>query len=114
MSELPYRDIPPELLEALLDNPHESQIVIDAQGIVRYISSSDEAFYKISRKDAIGRHISELNPDSELPRDSGDRTSGNRATLPIGDQAAHHCTYPAARSVREHRRRCGQAHVLGP
>lgn len=68
MPELRYRDIPPELLEALLDNPHESQIVIDARGIVRYISSSDETFYDVSRKEAIGRHISELNPDSELPR----------------------------------------------
>lgn len=68
MSELPYRNIPPELLEALLDNPHESQILIDAQGIVRYISSADEAFYKVSRKEAIGRHILELNPDSELLR----------------------------------------------
>jgi len=68
MSELPYRNIPPELLEALLNNPHESQILIDAQGIVRYISSSDEAFYHVSREAAIGKHILELNPHSELLR----------------------------------------------
>ncbi len=68
MSELPYGNIPPELLEALLNNPHESQILIDARGIVRYISSSDEAFYNVSRDEAIGKHILELNPESELPR----------------------------------------------
>jgi transcriptional regulator with PAS, ATPase and Fis domain len=68
MSELPYQNIPPELLEALLNNPHESQILIDAQGIVRYISASDEAFYQVPRETAIGRHILELNPASELPR----------------------------------------------
>ncbi len=68
MSEFPSQNIPPELLEALLDNPHESQIVVDAKGIVRYISGSDEAFYQVSRKMAIGRHILELNPDSELTR----------------------------------------------
>ncbi len=68
MSELPYRAIPPELLEALLDNPHESQIVVDAQGIVRYMSKSDEAFYQVSRRKAIGRNILELNPESELLR----------------------------------------------
>jgi transcriptional regulator with PAS, ATPase and Fis domain len=68
MSEWPHQDVPPELLEVLLDNPHESQILVDAQGIVRYMSAVDEAFYKVSRKEAIGRHILELNPNSELPR----------------------------------------------
>jgi transcriptional regulator with PAS, ATPase and Fis domain len=66
MPDLPYQNIPPELLEALLDNPHESQILVDADGIVRYMSASDEAFYQVSRKEAIGRHILELNPTSEL------------------------------------------------
>ncbi len=68
MPEFPSQNIPPELLEALLDNPHESQIIVDAKGIVRYISGSDEAFYRVSRKMAIGRHILELNPESELTR----------------------------------------------
>jgi len=67
MPEFFHRNIPPELLEALLDNPHESQILVDAQGIVRYMSASDETFYRISRKEAIGRHVSDLNPESKLP-----------------------------------------------
>jgi transcriptional regulator with PAS, ATPase and Fis domain len=68
MSDVPSLNIPPELLESLLDNPHESQIIVDAQGIVRYMSASDEIFYKVPRKKAVGRHIKELNPQSELPR----------------------------------------------
>ncbi|HMK37324.1 MAG TPA: sigma 54-interacting transcriptional regulator [Desulfomonilaceae bacterium] len=68
MTESLYRNIPPELLEALLENPHESQILVDAQGIVRYMSRTNEDFYGVSRKRAIGRHILELNPQSELPR----------------------------------------------
>jgi PAS domain S-box-containing protein len=68
MSEPLYKSIPPELLEALLDNPHESLILVDSQGIVRYITSLNETFYGASRDDAIGRHISDLNPDSQLPR----------------------------------------------
>ncbi len=68
MSEPSYQSIPPELLEALLDNPHESLILVDSQGIVRYITSLNETFYGASRADVIGRHISELNPDSQLPR----------------------------------------------
>ena len=68
MSDQENYSIPRELLEALLDNPHESQILVDAQGIVRFISSFNEQFYRTSQGESIGRHILELNPDSELPR----------------------------------------------
>ena len=68
MSDTSHLEIPPELLEALLNNPHESLILVDCQGIVRYISRSNEGFYGASRDQAIGRHILELNPDSELLR----------------------------------------------
>jgi PAS domain S-box-containing protein len=60
--------IPVELLAALLDNPHESLILMDAQGIVRYMSKSNEGFYGLSSNEAVGRHILELNPDSEMLR----------------------------------------------
>ncbi|MFH1057780.1 MAG: sigma 54-interacting transcriptional regulator [Pseudomonadota bacterium] len=68
MSDDPILNIPAELLEALLDNPHESNILIDAQGIVRFISSHNEKFYRTSQGESVGRHILELNPESELPR----------------------------------------------
>jgi PAS domain S-box-containing protein len=68
MSDLHPLGIPLELLAALLDNPHESLILMDAQGIVRYMSKSNEGFYGSSSNDAVGRHILELNPDSEMLR----------------------------------------------
>jgi transcriptional regulator with PAS, ATPase and Fis domain len=62
-----YKGIPLELLDALLDNPYESQILIDAEGMVRFVSSQARPYYGGS--DAIvGKHIRELNPQSELPR----------------------------------------------
>lgn len=61
-------DIPEELLEALLDNPYESLILIDAQGIVRFMSASNEGVYQIPVKEAIGKHIREVSPKTRLPR----------------------------------------------
>ena len=40
MSAFSSGNIPHELLEALLGNPYESQILVDADGIVRYMSPS--------------------------------------------------------------------------
>jgi transcriptional regulator with PAS, ATPase and Fis domain len=68
MSTFDYRNIPPELLEALLENPYESQILVDAQGIVRYMSPAYKAFYRLSQVDAIGRPLLELIPHSKVPR----------------------------------------------
>jgi len=64
----PYKKIPPELLDALLENPHESQILVDRQGIIHFISIHSEEFYEMSQEDAVGRHILEMNPESLLPR----------------------------------------------
>ncbi|MDZ7696147.1 MAG: sigma 54-interacting transcriptional regulator [Deltaproteobacteria bacterium] len=63
-----YEKIPPELLDALLDNPHESQILVDKNGVIRFISRHTEEFYEISQDDAFGRHILEMNSESLLPR----------------------------------------------
>jgi transcriptional regulator with PAS, ATPase and Fis domain len=62
------KDIPIDLLEALLENPYESLILVDAEGIVRYMSASNEGVYKIPVKDAVGKHISEVSPKTRLPR----------------------------------------------
>jgi transcriptional regulator with PAS, ATPase and Fis domain len=62
------KDIPRELLEALLENPYESLILVDAEGVVRYMSASNEGVYKIPVKDAVGKHISEVSPKTRLPR----------------------------------------------
>ncbi len=64
----PMEKIPEELLFALLDNPYESLILIDAEGIVRFMSSSNEGVYPVPAKEAIGKHILEVSPKTRLPR----------------------------------------------
>ena len=61
-------NVPEELLFALLDNPYESLILIDADGIVRFISSSNEGVYPVEMKSAVGKHIREVSPNTRLPR----------------------------------------------
>lgn len=62
------KQIPEDLLFALLDNPYESLILVDAEGIVRFVSSSNEGNYRLPIKEALGRHISELSPESKLTK----------------------------------------------
>lgn len=68
MSQDDIRQISDALLYALLDNPYESLILIDAAGIVRFVSQANESVRGVSAQSAVGRHISEVSPDSELPR----------------------------------------------
>ncbi|MCJ8502379.1 sigma-54 interaction domain-containing protein [Desulfatitalea alkaliphila] len=68
MSQDDIRQISDALLYALLDNPYESLILIDAAGIVRFVSHANESVRGVSAQSAVGRHISEVSPDSELPR----------------------------------------------
>lgn len=72
-----------ELLFGLLDNPNESLILIDDHGIVRFLSSTNETFFGFSRENAIGRHITEINPDSELLKTlrTGRAEIGEQATM---------------------------------
>jgi len=60
------QNIPRELLFGLLDNPHESLILIDKAGFVQFLSSTNETFFDVKREDAIGRHVTEINPDTKL------------------------------------------------
>lgn len=60
--------IPEELLLALLDNPYECLILMDAEGIIRFMSSSNEKIYPVPASEAVGRHISEVSPDTRMPR----------------------------------------------
>lgn len=61
-------EIPADLLEAFLENPYEGLIIVDADGIVRFMSESNEGVYPISSKDAVGKHIREVSPKTLLPR----------------------------------------------
>ncbi|MBC2736714.1 MAG: sigma 54-interacting transcriptional regulator [Desulfobacteraceae bacterium] len=69
----PFQDSPilkyisADLIESLIDNPYESLILVDADGIVRFMNNSYEQEYSRRREDAIGRHISEIAPETLLP-----------------------------------------------
>ena len=60
--------IPQDILMALLDNPYESMIIIDSDGIVRYMSRANDGIYLLSPENAIGRHISEVSPGTKMLR----------------------------------------------
>ncbi len=60
--------MPTELMTALLDNPYESLVVVDADGIIRYISHSNAEMYDITPEEAVGRPLSEVSPKSEIGR----------------------------------------------
>jgi PAS domain S-box-containing protein len=68
MADFDLEDIPPELLRALLDNPYESQILVDKEGVVRFLSSHSEDIYGQTHAQVLGRHVKDLNPESQLPR----------------------------------------------
>lgn len=59
--------IPPQLLQAVLDNLYEGTVIIDDQGIIRHFSKADEPFYGITAEEAVGRHIRDVVPKSGLP-----------------------------------------------
>lgn len=67
MVKLAKNPIPHELLCALLESPHESTILVDKDGIVRYISRYAAEFYQVDDQDIVGSHILKLNPQSRLP-----------------------------------------------
>jgi transcriptional regulator with PAS, ATPase and Fis domain len=59
-------NIPRDILFSLLDNPHESYVIVDAGGIIRFMSKSYENMSSFSQKDAVGRHISQVLPHSRV------------------------------------------------
>ncbi|MCF8041113.1 MAG: sigma 54-interacting transcriptional regulator [Desulfarculaceae bacterium] len=67
MVKLAKNPIPRELLCSLLESPHESIILVDRDGIVRYISRFAAEFYQVDDQDIVGSHILKLNPQSRLP-----------------------------------------------
>ena len=62
------KDIPLDLLEALLENPNEQLILVDADGIVRFVSKASDGMYPVPIEGMVGKHISEVSPTTGLPR----------------------------------------------
>lgn len=55
-----------ELIELALDNPYEGLVVTDEEGIIRYFSKSNEKVFKINRKKALGKHVTDVIPNTRL------------------------------------------------
>jgi PAS domain S-box-containing protein len=56
-----------EFLESLIDNPFESILLVDADGIVQFMNSSYAEVYSRKREKVIGRYILDVAPESLLP-----------------------------------------------
>jgi transcriptional regulator with PAS, ATPase and Fis domain len=54
------------LLDAFVDNPYECPIVIDENGIVRFMSRYNVGLYGLTQDQAIGKHITEVNKNSGM------------------------------------------------
>jgi transcriptional regulator with PAS, ATPase and Fis domain len=67
MESFNYLRVPPELLQAVLDNPYEGTIIIDSGGIIRHFSKANEPFYGVATDEVLGRHILDVIPTSGLP-----------------------------------------------
>ncbi len=48
------------LLDAFVDNPFECPIVIDKDGIVRFMSRHNVGLYGFTPEQAVGKHITEI------------------------------------------------------
>jgi len=70
-------DTPPEwvsgtdplLLDAFVDNPYECPIVIDGDGIIRFMSryNTREKGYVMAPQEAVGKHITEVVKKTRMP-----------------------------------------------
>ena len=60
------RYIPDELLYAILNNKHDSMIVIDNEGIIRFISDFNKTLTDNQPKSYIGKKLSEIKSASKL------------------------------------------------
>lgn len=66
MESSSFTRIPPELLQAVLDNPYEGMVIIDRDGIVQHFSKVNESVYGMPADKALGRHIADVVPNSRL------------------------------------------------
>lgn len=87
-----------ELLDAFVDNPYECPIVIDRDGIVRFMSRYNKGLYGIDPEEAVGKYITDVNENSKMqetlvngmPSIGETHLVGNRyqilARIPIRDE----------------------------
>lgn len=54
------------LLDTFVDNPYECPIVIDENGIIRFMSRYNVGLYGFTPEQAVGKHITEVNKNSRM------------------------------------------------
>ncbi len=54
------------MIESLIDNPYECPIVVDAKGFICFMSHYSKNLINIDPEEAVGRHISEVIPETHL------------------------------------------------
>jgi len=54
------------LLDAFVDNPYECPIVIDKDGVIRFMSRYNVGLYGMAPEEAVGKHITEVNKQSRM------------------------------------------------
>jgi transcriptional regulator with PAS, ATPase and Fis domain len=59
-------NIPREILFQMLDNPAESLIVVDRKGCILFMSKIYEQIASMSVSEAIGRHVTEVSPNTRI------------------------------------------------
>ena len=55
-----------ELLWLAVNNPYEGLVITDRNGIIKYFSKSNEKIFNISIEKAIGKHVTEVIPNTRL------------------------------------------------
>ncbi|MBP1711292.1 MAG: modulated sigma54 specific transcriptional regulator, Fis family [Deltaproteobacteria bacterium] len=87
-----------ELLDAFVDNPYECPIVIDRNGVIRFMSRYNKGLYGVAPEEAVGKYITEVNKNSKMqetlingmPSIGETHLVGNRyqilARIPIRDE----------------------------
>ena len=61
-----FGELDEDIVNALIDNPYECPIVIDNKGIIRFMSRFSKSLIKIDPENAIGKHISDIIPETHL------------------------------------------------
>lgn len=55
-----------ELIRLTIDNPYEGLVIVDDNGIIKCFSRSNEKVFNVSMEDAVGKHVTEVIPNTRL------------------------------------------------
>lgn len=61
-----FGELDKDIINALIDNPYECPIVIDKKGVIRFISRFSKSLINIDPENALGKHISDIIPETRL------------------------------------------------